>query len=241
MRRFFSTGSPGGRIPTILAVAVFLAFSQAADTYAAEAQPAATPPTTTHSNKVDYLAVQTGEKMENFHSKYPGFTVKTSSNFLELEKRSALDFSILQRRPKGAVFFDRFVRVIQVKSYAAPEQGKCDSPSEAVSLTMQDTGAEVLYSYSYTVCAGDTLVSPGRFLDKYMDKYGVYDEKDYDRTQHVYNGVQSRYQVRVKPVALASKAAALVITVIDEKVFADAYRAARVALRGAEETSRKKF
>jgi hypothetical protein len=205
------------------------------------ASPAVFAESPARANKVDYLKVSPGDKMETFNSRYSGFAVKSSSNFLELEKRTALDYAIFVRRPKGAVFFDRFVRVIPAKIHSAPQPGQCDAPSEAVSLTMAETGEEVLYAYSFTACADDPLVSPGRFLDKYMERYGSYDEKDYDRGQHVYNNVNSRYQVRVKPVALPSKISALIITVIDEKVFNDAYRSARVKLRDAEETTREKF
>ncbi|MBI5179004.1 MAG: hypothetical protein HZA04_07060 [Nitrospinae bacterium] len=194
-----------------------------------------------HENKVDYLGVTTGEAMEKVIALQPALKEQVSASFGEIQKRAATDFSLFLRHPKEGRYFDRFLNVMPVKIFSAPLA--CGTMSEAISLLVPANAGDhaVLYSYSFVSCANDPLVTPVRMVDKYVEKYGLYDEKDFDRNQHVYNKVLSRWQVRVKPVALADKGAALVITVIDETVFGEAYRLARFKLRQSEENSKEKF
>ncbi len=208
----------------------------------APATTAAEPAATRHTNKVDYLSLPAGAEWEKFNSAYTGFAEKPPAGFFDLEKKAKTDFTLTIKRPRGFDGFDRFIRRIPVTIAALGGGDRCGKPVEGIFLAVPHKGGDrrVLYSYRYLICAGDPLVSPVRFLDKYMEKYGIYDVKDYDRNQHVYYGVQGRYEVRVRPVK-EGNLAALEIGVADNAVFVEAYKAWRARLRGAEESVKEKF
>jgi hypothetical protein len=209
----------------------------------ASGAPAAAPVAAQHDNKTDYLSISTGSDMAGFKAQYPGFSEKETGSFLELEKRAALDkaMAFYFRRPKDKKFFDRFVRHITVKTFAA-KANQCNFPTDAVSLSTGsgDKTEDKLYSYSFLVCADDPQVTPARMLDKYVEKYGLYDVKDWDREQYVYYKVKSRYKVMVKPLKTGATAS-LLITVVDDELFAQAYTDARFRLRKAENATTGKF
>lgn len=203
---------------------------------------AAEPPAPPRENKVDYLSLPTGTDWERFNAAYPGFAEKTAGTFFDLEKKAKTDFTLTIKRPRGFDGFDRFIRRIPVAIAALGGTERCGKPVEGTFLAVPHKGGDrrVLYSYRYLVCADDPLVSPVRFLDKYMEKYGLYDVKDFDRNQHTYYGVQGRYEVRVRPVK-EGKLAALEIGVADNAVFNEAYKAWRARLRSSEEATKEKF
>lgn len=205
-------------------------------TTAAESSP---PP---HENKVDYLSLPTGTDWERFNATYAGFAEKAAGSFFDLEKKAKTDFALMLKRPRGFDGFDRFIRRIPVAIAALGGADRCGKPVEGIFLAVPHKGGErrVLYSYRYLACADDPLVSPVRFLDKYMEKYGLYDVKDFDRGQHIYYGIQGRYEVRVRPVK-EGKLAALEIGVADNAVFNEAYKAWRARLRSSEEAVKEKF
>jgi hypothetical protein len=199
----------------------------------------------THANKTDYIPVATGRRMVDFSTEFPGFTVKEAGNFLDYERRAKRDISFFntRRTPGEKKFFDRFLRVIGMNVYRSPESGRCDFPAEAISL---QTGVgretrETLYAYSFLVCADDMIVTPQRMLDKYIEKYGPYDKRDYDRDQNYYYNVSARYTVSVKAVTSLDSKAALIITIVDEDTFSHAYIDARTRTRSAEGAASGKF
>jgi hypothetical protein len=59
----------------------------------------------------------------------------------------------------------------------------------------------------------------------------MYDEKDYDRDMIIYNNVQKRYRVSVRPYIQQDGPSGVIVTVVDEGIFLDAYTSWRVALR----------
>jgi hypothetical protein len=183
--------------------------------------------------------------MMDFRSEYPGFTVKEAGNFLDYERRAKRDTSFFntRRTPGEKKFFDRFLRVIGMNVYRSPEPGTCDFPDEAVSLqTGNDRETrETLYAYSVLVCADDQIVTPQRMLDKYIEKYGPYDKRDYDREQYYYYDVGGRYTVSVKPLTSIEKKSALLITIVDDETFSRAYIDARTRTRKAESAASGKF
>ncbi len=212
---------------------------------AAKPEPAAAaqqPAAPTHDNKVDYLSLPTGAEWEHFNATYPGFADKTAGGFFDLEQKAKTDFKLTIKRPRGFDGFDRFIRRMPATIAALGGTERCGKPVEGIFLAVPHKGGDrrVLYSYRYLICADDALVSPVRFLDKYMEKYGLYDVKDFDRNEHIYYGVQGRYEVRVRPVK-EGKVAALEIGVADNAVFIEAYKAWRARLRGAEESVKEKF
>lgn len=201
---------------------------------------AAAPPP--RANKVDYLSLPTGTEWEKFNATYPGLAEKAAGLFFDLEQKGTTDFTLTIRRPRGFDGFDRFIRRMPSTIATLDKGERCGKPVEAVFLAIprKDGERRVLYSYRYLACAGDPLVSPTRFLDKYLEKYGLYDAKDFDRNQHIYYNVQGRYEVRVRPVK-EGNVAALEIGVADNAVFTEAYKAWRARLRGAEESVKEKF
>lgn len=206
---------------------------------ASAAEKPAPPP---HENKVDYLSLPTGTEWERFNAAYAGFAEKTSGGFFDLEQKGKTDFTLTIQRPREFDGFDRFIRRIPATIAVLGNGERCGKPVEAVFLAVPRKEGErrILYSYRYLACAADPLVSPARFLDKYMEKYGLYDVKDFDRNQHIYYSVQNRYEVRVRPVK-EGNVAALEIGVVDNAVFTEAYKAWRARLRGAEESVKEKF
>ncbi len=220
-----------------------------AATKAAVIPPAAKPDVTAaepvppaHDNKIDYLSLATGAEWNQFNAAYPGLAERTAGSFYDLEKKAGTDFKLTIKRPKGFDGFDRFIRRIPATIIALGGTARCGKPVEGIFLAVpgKEGDRRVLYSYRYLICADDPLVSPTRFLDKYMEKYGLYDVKDFDRNEHIYYGVQKRYEVRVKPVK-EGNVAALEIGVADDQVFVEAYKAWRARLRGAEESVKEKF
>ena len=195
-----------------------------------------------HENKVDYLSIPTGTEWEKFNATYAGFAEKTSGVFFDLEQKGKTDFTLTIQRPHGFDGFDRFIRRIPATISKLDKGERCGKPVEAVFLAIprKDGERRVLYSYRYLTCAADPLVSPTRFLDKYLEKYGLYDTKDFDRNQHIYYNVLGRYEVRVRPVKEGTMAA-LEIGVADSAVFTEAYKAWRGRLRGAEDSVQEKF
>lgn len=196
-----------------------------------------------HENRVDYLDPAPGADFAQFAAAYKGMGEKLTGNFLEMEKRAKTDFTFTLKRPKGFDGFERFIRQIPVRIMAAPQGDGCGKPVDAVFLGVprQKEMRELLFAYSFMTCSDEPMVTPARFMDKYIEKYGLYDGKDFDRGQHIYYNVRERFEVRVKPLAGPGGKAALVITVSDGAVFTEAYKAWRARLRQAEETSREKF
>lgn len=190
-----------------------------------------------HDNKVDYISVKTGKKIEEFSKKYPGMTAKDSSDVFDLASRAVLDTHLFDlQNPKDGKYFPRFLRKMEVKVYSPAGKPKCDAPAEAVSLRTgtDEKKEETLYAYSYLVCSGSTQVAPVRMLDKYIEKYGNYDERNWTREQYVYYKVKGHFKLLVKALEDETKSGALLITVIDEEVFNRSYTDARARVRKAE-------
>lgn len=196
-------------------------------------------------NKLFYGSLETGMKAGQVGTLYPGLQEKLSGSFIEMEERSETDFSIKIERPKKMEIFDRFIKRIPVKILQASEADRCASPQQMVFLSLPSAQGMVptqrLYSYDYLVCAGGGEVSPERLLEKYMEKYGNYDKKDFDRNQHIYNNVKKRYQVAVKPVKTADGKVGLVVTITDELVFKHVYDAWRARVRQVEKTAKEEL
>lgn len=193
-------------------------------------------------NRTVYADLATGLRSTHFNSLFPGFKESVAGKYLALEQRSGTDFTINVKRPGNMGLLDRFLEKIPVRILRPSETLACDSVVEAVFLGHPSDRSgrkpEVLYSYSYLACAGTGEISPERFLDKYMEKYGNYDAKDYDRSQVVYHNVKDRYEVRVKPVASASGEPGLIITVTDNFFLKQVYDAWRRMVRKAEKAAK---
>ncbi|MDH5543280.1 MAG: hypothetical protein OEY64_09990 [Nitrospinota bacterium] len=198
-----------------------------------------------HFNRVIYGDVMTGMRLQHFSSIFPGFTETASGNFVDLEKRSKTDFTILVEKPLNIDLFGIFLKRIPISIFSTSDELACNTPQGARFLSHPPTreGAIkiILYSYDYLVCAGEGVVSGERLLEKYIEKYGNYDKKDYDRNQHIYFNVEKRYEVRVKPVKSKTGEGALIITVSDNEIFKEAYDSWRAYIRRIEESALEKF
>lgn len=194
-----------------------------------------------HKNRTVYAELDTGIPATQFLDLHPSFKEAVTANYLALEERSQTDYSITIKRADKVKLLDRYVEKITVRILRPPDVLKCDSIVEAAFLgrppSRRNRTPESLYSYSYLVCAGTGDVTPQRLLDKYQEKYGNYDVKDYDRSQIVYNGVKESYEVRVKPVTASSGQAGLVITVTDYTILKIAYDGWRRRVRDAENSA----
>jgi hypothetical protein len=198
-----------------------------------------------HNNRVEYGFIQTGMRDIQFDEMYPGFAESHSGNFLELENKSILDYSIHVFRPTNLELFDVYVRKIPATIKNPPAELICDYPQGGIFLVPPKTETGItrtlLYSYDYLVCIGEGEIGAKRLLEKYIEKYGNYDRKDYDRNQHIYYNVKERFEVRVKPVTSKDGVGALLITVYDSSVFEKTYKAWRAHIRRLEESSKEKF
>lgn len=198
-----------------------------------------------HHNRVEYGFIQTGMRDVQFDEMYPGFAEAHRGTFLELENKSTLDFSIHVSRPTNLELFDVYVRKIPAKVVKPSAELICDYPQGNIYLTppKNEKGVRktLLYSYDYLVCIGEGEVSAKRLLEKYIEKYGNYDKKDFDRNQHIYYNVDGRFEVRVKPVTTKDGVGGLLITVYDSAVFEKIYKSWRARIRHLEETAKEKF
>ncbi|MFQ5433177.1 MAG: hypothetical protein ACE5EN_11820 [Nitrospinota bacterium] len=198
--------------------------------------------TVVHKNRTLYGDLSTGLRAAHFVSRFPGFKKALTGRYRALEIRSDTDFTINIKRPPKPVLLDRYLEIIPVRFLRPADTLACDSVVEAVflghPLDRRSRTPEVLYAYSYLICAGSTLLSSDRLMDEYMEKYGNYDAKDYDRNQIVYQNVKGQYEVRVKPVTSSNGKPALVITVTDEEQLKRTYDAWRRKVREAEKAAK---
>ena len=197
---------------------------------------------TLHDNRTVYADLSTGLQAVHFAGRFPGFKEAVTGLYRMLEIRSDTDFTINIKSDAKLGLLERYLERIPVRFLRPADTIACDSVVEAVFLghppDRRGKTPEALYSYSYLACADSTMISSNRLLDKYMEKYGNYDVKDYDRNQIVYQNVKGQYEVRVKPVTSSSKMPGLVITVTDEKLLKHTYDAWRRKLRAAEKSAK---
>ena len=195
-----------------------------------------------HDNRTVYADLSTGMRSLSFMSRFPDFKETLTSLYRTLEIRSDTDFTINIKRPAKLGLLDRYLEKIPVRFFRPAKTLECDSVVEAVflghPLDRRGKTPEALYSYSYLTCADSTMISSNRLLDKYMEKYGNYDAKDYDRNQIIYKNVKEQYEVRVKPVTSASQKPALVVTITDQKLISHTYDAWRKKLRDVEKSAK---
>ena len=218
-----------------LAITALLLLAPAAFAPAEETAPV-------HENRTVYGNLSTGLREVHFAARFPGFKEAVTGRFRALEIRSDTDFTINLKRPAKPELLDLYLEMIPVRFLRPKDTLACNSVVEAVFLgrpvDRRGKTVETLYSYSYLVCADSRLLSSNRLLDEYMEKYGNYDVKDYDRNQIVYQNVKGQYEVRVKPVTSSSQRPGLIITVTDEKLLKHAYDAWRGKLRAAEKAAK---
>jgi hypothetical protein len=231
--RYYKNASARHSVTTIAAVVLLTSAALASGAEVKE---------TLHDNRTVYANLSTGLQAVHFVGRFPGFKEAVTGLYRALEIRSDTDFTINIKSPAKLGLLERYLERIPVRFLRPADAIACDSVVEAVFVghppDRRGNTPEALYSYSYLVCADSTMISSNRLLDKYMEKYGNYDTKDYDRNQIVYQNVNRQYEVRVKPVTSSSKMPGLVITVTDEKLLKHTYDAWRRKLRAVEKSAK---
>jgi len=203
----------------------------------------AEPPT--HYNKTTYKKMHTGLRLVHFKQIHKAYKEKVKGKFTELELKSQTDFSIEVTRPQDLDLFDTYTKRIPASIFEPEKPLECGSPQNALFIDYPADSKgrvkSVLYSYEYFICAGEGIISANRLLEKYIEKYGNYEKKDFDRNQHIYTNVKKIYEVRVKPVTKKNGMAGLVITVSDSKIFLEVYSHWRKLVRNLENRAKEKF
>jgi len=196
-------------------------------------------------NKTVYGELRTGLGLEHFNHLFPGFGETEKSFYIDLENRSKTDFSLNIQRQDEMEFTVRYLKRVPVRIFKISGAQSCDSAVEAVFLSYPETKAsarrEILYSSNYLACGGGGQIDPELLMEKYMEKYGNYDEKDYDRNQYIYKKVKTGHELRVKSISTASGEAGLVITVTNGAVLKKVYDEWRAWLRELENSVKEKF
>ncbi len=198
-----------------------------------------------HENRTVYAELETGLRLFHFNNRFKGFAKYRSGSFSEMETLSFSDFSMQVERPDSSDIFDIYVKKIPTTVFHAQKPLECGSVQSATflkyPLKTKNREKSAMHSYEYFICAGEGKISPKRLLERYIQKYGNYNTKDYDRNQHIYLNVKKRYEVRVKPLSNKKGEAGLVITVSDNQLFHEVYYAWRAYIRNLEKKAQEKF
>jgi hypothetical protein len=178
--------------------------------------------------------------------------LENSPNYKESSKQVWRDYvkagdpkSIWASAPAGFFVSERIAARLPVIVVASPDQG-CDTAPRLMFISGPPTSGKIqpggtLLSYEYNVCDTTGLLSTDDMILQYMTKYGVHDARDYARNMIVYNNVIGGLRVGVKPMEGAKERAGVTITVVNDKVFRDAYQSWRSLLRSADKRMKDEF
>lgn len=202
--------------------------------------------------RTEFENIKTGMTAGRFIELRPDFKMVEENTFLEFEKKGKENPRVYKlKRPGAADFLDNVVGLIPVQimriSGGDPNAIQCDDVVEAVFLSsppfteeMTDRRTE-LYSFDYIACDSTKTLSAARVLDNYVDKYGLYQDTDPERSFIIYNAVKNRFQVRVREVTGGKDDRGILISVVDEEMFKEYYRLWRSYVRSVEYRFKKKF
>ncbi len=109
-------------------------------------------------------------------------------------------------------------------------EARCDNASQALFLK-DAVGRERLYAYVYQACDRSGLLTPRGLQTQYLYKYGMYDEKIFDREMILYKNVREGYRVGVAPWRSPDGAAGVSITVIDDALFHETVTSWKVLIK----------
>ncbi len=200
-------------------------------------------------NRVSFGPVEPGQTLKLFLGSSKGYKKSDPVKWIEFVKPDDVT-RIWTPVPADMPLSQRALGRIPVIEVSGPEQ-KCGStprlvflagPPERGGSPGQEGSAPSLFAYEHIICDTTGLVPPDVMVDQYIAKYGMYDAKDYDRNQVVYNNVRKRYRVGVRPfVSKGEGPGGIVVTVVDEAIFREKYLAWRATMQGATRRVQRLF
>lgn len=192
------------------------------------------------ANNVRFGGVRTGMSVSNFVREGEPYRKAESMAWLAFQRLDQAE-RIWAPPPEGMALSGKVLSLMMVTPVAGARPA-CSSAPRMLFVSGPPGGPGVrLYAYEYMICDASGLLDPGILIDQYITKYGIYDWKDYDLDMIVYKNVQKRYRVGARPAVSEDGRAAIVVTVVDNDVFKDAYFAWRRALRKAYASVRDLF
>ncbi|MBF0169670.1 MAG: hypothetical protein HQK87_01050 [Nitrospinae bacterium] len=204
-------------LPLLLAL-LLPATAQAADK---EAKPPM------RENRVVYDLYRTEQSYEDFRLHFPQFTGGEPVSWGEFNAPTATP-GIWAPAPQEVHVPSLPSKHMKVRLVSTDE--RCDSASRALFLIDAD-GKERLYAYVYHACDRSGLLTSAGIQTQYLYKYGMYDEKIFDREMILYRNVRDRYRVGVAPWNSPDGAAGVAITVIDDTLFSSTLTSWKVLIK----------
>lgn len=166
-------------------------------------------------NRVTYDLYRTKQTYDDFRLRFPTFSGAEPVSWEEFISPASTP-SIWAPAP-DAVYVPTLPRR-HMTARLLTAQPACDDASQALFLKDAD-GKERLYAYVYHVCDRSGLLTPGGLQTQYLYKYGMYDEKVFDRDMILYKNVRKAFRVGVEPWSSPDGMAGVAITVIDDELF----------------------
>ncbi|MGK7345588.1 MAG: hypothetical protein ACNS63_07245 [Candidatus Nitrospinota bacterium M3_3B_026] len=192
------------------------------------------------ANNVRFGGVRTGMSVSNFIREGEPYRKAESMAWVKFETLGQAG-RIWAPAPEGMTL-SRNVLSLMTVTPVSGSRPACSSTPRMLFVSGPPGGPGArLYAYEYMICDSSGLLNPGILIDQYITKYGIYDWKNYDLDMIVYKNVLGRYRVGARPAVSEDGRAAIVITVVDDDVFKEAYFAWRRALREAYTSIRDRF
>lgn len=191
--------------------------------------------------KTIYGGLKTGSTFLDVIENHPGWNPAEDGAFAEYEKKKFEGGDYFLMRPKDFTTSDRIVAKMKIAFYR-PASAVCGAPVEFRFLSgPPGVGADGgrLYSYDYLICDASGEMTSRRMVEQFMDKYGMFDEKDYDRNISIYH--QNDFTVGVRGYSAEEGVTGLLITVLNHEVFKEAYIGWRGYLRNVDSKVKNKF
>ncbi|VAX19806.1 hypothetical protein MNBD_NITROSPINAE02-2175 [hydrothermal vent metagenome] len=186
-------------------------------------------------NRVSFGPVKSGQTLKLFLGSSQGYKKSDPVKWIDFAKPDDVK-RIWTPVPSGMALSQRVLGRMPVTEVSGPKR-ECGSTPRLVFLAGppgQAGSAPSLFVYEHIICDTTGLVPPDVMVDQYIAKYGMYDAKDYDRNQVVYDNVRKRYRVGVRPFVSTGKGSGgIVVTVVDEATFREKYFAWRATMQGA--------
>jgi len=191
------------------------------------------------NNKVIFGPVFTGQELEKFLASHPGYGKGEEVKWTKFNA-DPFDFSrVWAPAPEKMALSSKVMAYMPILPVTANKAGCGVAPR----LLFLGTPANQykLFVFEYVICDNTSLLDSRDLLNQYVAKYGIYDDKDYDRGMIIYKTVADHYRVGVSPHTTEEGKNGLMITVADSEVFSQAYHAWRIKLRQAGVMARSLF
>ncbi|VAX18352.1 hypothetical protein MNBD_NITROSPINAE03-185 [hydrothermal vent metagenome] len=190
-------------------------------------------------NKTSFGQFRTAVGLDMFLKANPGYKKSDETGWVEFV-RDRFDYGkIWAPAPEKMVMSKRTLSHMGAVLVTSAENA-CGTAPRLLFLKSSDTkkgdSSFELFAFEYNICDTTGLLSPEDMVDRYIAKYGMYEQKDYDRNMIVYTNVTERYKVGARPFSGKENERGLTVTVVDDKIFENVYRSWRGALRKADKS-----